>query len=176
MVLQVTSLPDNCNRGNGTGSEQTYTGSRQFQVPGLKTSGGLSTIRLVATNIYQEIPGQLASLCREDECPWLVGFSGGNWVARATRVRVWATRRHNTGTHDRNISHKRAQRSQRTRNAESFSLSALIPFSASDEETCAARGGAQGIRCNRSPFEGRVSGRERVNVAQSDEMSWGEDD
>src|SRR5437660_2334422 len=82
----------------------------KFQVPGLKTSGGLCTIRLVAANKYQEITDQLASPCLEDERPWLVGFGGGNRVARATRLRVPATRRHNTGAHDRNISHKRAQR------------------------------------------------------------------
>ena len=45
---------------------------------------------------YHEIKDSLRQLYLGDPRPWLVGFSGGNWVARATRLRVSATRRRNT--------------------------------------------------------------------------------
>jgi hypothetical protein len=45
--------------------------------------------------VFQEIKDSLHDLYLDDARPWLVGFSGGNWVVRATRLRVSAIRSHN---------------------------------------------------------------------------------
>jgi hypothetical protein len=45
--------------------------------------------------VFQEIRDSLRGLYLDGPRPWLVGFSGGNWVVRATRLRVSAIRSHN---------------------------------------------------------------------------------
>ena len=50
----------------------------------------------MAATAYHEIKPSLRQFYLEDQRPWIVGFSGGNQVARATRLRASATRRHNS--------------------------------------------------------------------------------
>ncbi len=104
----------------------------------------------MASTPYQEIKDSLQELYVEDQRPWLVGFSGGKdstMVAALVFDAVLSVTPEQrtkpitilcTDTHHGRISHKRAQRSQRTRSAEVFSLSA-------------SNGERAGVRCRFPP-------------------------